>query len=91
MIQPNMHEILNDLKWQIEAGIDEVISDEPIIFSNEINSKENKKIKNVSSIRFVSKDKLPLVGRPLKCSWKKVWHPWSEQILEKSSARVPNI
>ena len=45
-----MHKILNDLKWQIEAGIDEVISDEPIIFSNEKNSKENKKIKNVSSI-----------------------------------------
>ena len=49
MIQSNMHKILNDLKWQIEAGIDEVISDEPIIFSNEKNSKENKKIKNVSS------------------------------------------
>ena len=47
MIQSNMHKILNDLKWQIEAGVDEVISDEPIIFSNEKNSKENKKIKNV--------------------------------------------
>ena len=45
-----MHKILNDLKWQIEAGIDEVISDEPIVFSNEKNIKENKKIKNVSSI-----------------------------------------
>ena len=27
MIQSNMHKILNDLKWQIEAGIDEVISE----------------------------------------------------------------
>ena len=49
MIQTNMHKILNDLKWQIEAGIDEVISDKPIVFSNEENIKENKKIKNVSS------------------------------------------
>ena len=37
MIQSNMHKILDDLKWQIEAGIDEVISDEPIVFSNEKN------------------------------------------------------
>ena len=42
MIQTNMHKILNDLKWQIEAGIDEVISDKPIVFSNEENIKENK-------------------------------------------------
>ena len=49
MTQTNMHKILNDLKWQIEAGIDEVISDKPIVFSNEENIKENKKIKNVSS------------------------------------------
>ena len=49
MTQTNMHKILNDLKWQIEAGIDEVISDKPIVFSNEKNSRENKKIKNVSS------------------------------------------
>ncbi len=48
MTQTNMHKILNDLKWQIEAGIDEVISDKPIVFSNEENIKENKKIKNAS-------------------------------------------
>ncbi|GIR16215.1 MAG: hypothetical protein CM15mP29_2030 [Alphaproteobacteria bacterium] len=35
MIKTNMQKTLNDLKWQIEAGIDEVISDEPIVFSNE--------------------------------------------------------
>jgi len=53
MIQANMHKILNDLKWQIEAGIDEVISDKPIVFSNEENIKENKKIKNLKFLRKI--------------------------------------
>ena len=48
MIQSNMHKILNDLKWQIEAGIDEVISEIPLKFSEDSIKKENKKTEDIS-------------------------------------------
>ena len=44
-----MHKILNDLKWQIEAGIDEVISEIPLKFSEDSIKKENKKTEDISS------------------------------------------
>ena len=49
MISSNMHNFLDDLKWQIEAGIDEALSDSPLNFSEDSTKKENKKIKNISS------------------------------------------
>jgi len=49
MIPSNMHKILNDLKWQIEAGIDEVISETPLKFSEDSIKKENKKTEDISS------------------------------------------
>ena len=55
MISSNMHNFLDDLKWQIEAGIDEAISELPLNFSEDnIKSedsikKENKKTENISS------------------------------------------
>ena len=49
MISSNMHNFLDDLKWQIEAGIDEAISDSPLNFSEDSTKKENKKIKNIPS------------------------------------------
>ena len=44
-----MHNFLDDLKWQIEAGIDEAISDSPLNFFEDSTKKENKKIENISS------------------------------------------
>ena len=49
MISSNMHNFLDDLKWQIEAGIDEAISDSPLNFTEDSTKKENKKIENISS------------------------------------------
>ena len=49
MVPSNMHKILNDLKWQIEAGIDEVISEIPLKFSEDSIKKENKKTEDISS------------------------------------------
>ena len=49
MISSNMHNFLDDLKWQIEAGIDEALSDSPLNFSEDSTKKENKKIENISS------------------------------------------
>ena len=49
MISSNMHNFLDDLKWQIEAGIDEAISDSPLNFSEDSTKKENKKTENISS------------------------------------------
>ena len=49
MISSNMHNFLDDLKWQIEAGIDEAISDSPLNFSEDSIKKENKKTENISS------------------------------------------
>jgi DNA polymerase len=48
MVASNMHKILNDLKWQIEAGIDEVISETPMRFYEDNIIKENKKTENTS-------------------------------------------
>ena len=44
-----MYNFLDDLRWQIEAGIDEVISDSPLKFSENNIKKENKKTENTSS------------------------------------------
>tara|TARA_B100000886_G_scaffold80333_1_gene52243 strand:- start:3039 stop:3758 length:720 start_codon:yes stop_codon:yes gene_type:complete len=44
-----MHNFLDDLKWQIEAGIDETISDSTLNFSENSRKKENKKTENISS------------------------------------------
>tara|TARA_B100001057_G_scaffold120183_1_gene118834 strand:- start:293 stop:1012 length:720 start_codon:yes stop_codon:yes gene_type:complete len=44
-----MYKFLDDLKWQIEAGIDEVISDSPLKFSKDNIRKENKKPENTYS------------------------------------------
>ena len=49
MIPSNMYKFLDDLKWQIEAGIDEVISDSPLKFSKDNIRKENKKPENTYS------------------------------------------
>ena len=49
MISSNMHNFLDDLKWQIEAGIDETISDSTLNFSENSRKKENKKTENISS------------------------------------------
>ncbi len=49
MIPSNMSKFLDDLKWQIEAGIDEAISDSPLNFSEDSIKKENKKTENISS------------------------------------------
>lgn len=49
MISSNMQNFLDDLKWQIEAGIDEALSDSPLNFSEDSKKKENKKIEDISS------------------------------------------
>ena len=36
----SMHKLLDDLKWQIEAGIDDLIGDQP-------NKKENSKVESI--------------------------------------------
>ena len=52
MISSNMYKFLDDLKWQVEAGIDEVISDSPIKSSEENVIKENKKTENTLPINL---------------------------------------
>jgi len=46
MLSSNMYKFLDDLKWQIEAGIDEVISETPLSFFEDNQVKENKKTEN---------------------------------------------
>ena len=47
-----MHKFLDDLKWQVEAGIDEVISESPIKSSVDNVIKENKKTENTFSVNL---------------------------------------
>ena len=65
-----MHKLLDNLKWQIESGIDEVISDSPLKFS-----KDNEKTKNSYSInldKFNLSDLYEYLKNSIECELKNI-------------------
>ena len=65
-----MHKLLDNLKWQIESGIDEVISDSPLKFS-----KDSEKTKNSYSInldKFNLSDLYEYLKNSIECELKNI-------------------
>jgi hypothetical protein len=54
----SMHKLLDDLKWQIEAGIDDLIGDQP-------NKKENSKVESIL-VKEISKPTESSLGISIK-------------------------